>query len=152
MPRPGCRPATVISGVWVNLPRARPYHACVSIIEHGHDQASLLESLRQICVQPCNQNEPSHMYATDLKEPILPPLATEGSITLTRCLLYLQPPPPYIKTFEKELKHYPDANFSTRLINSLQHGIDCGYEGPEFANTAANLKSDSEFQPISYKT
>ena len=58
------------------------------------------------------------------------------------------PPLPCIKIFKKELKHYPGANLSTRLIISIQYGFDIGYDSPEFVNTASNLKSALEFPAI----
>ena len=32
--------------------------------------------------------------------------------------------------FEKELKHHPDKSWTSDLLQSIQHGVALGYEGP----------------------
>ena len=87
------------------------------------------------------------MSATDVEVHTQAPLAAD-------VLNNLNPLPPgpstplNIKNFEIELKNYPDKNFSTSLLNSLQYGFNVGYDGPEFPSIAKNLKSAQEFPHI----
>ena len=54
-----------------------------------------------------------------------------------------------VSEFERELRHHPDKQFVTFLLSGFTNGFDIGYSGPEFSNTAFNLKSaETHLQPI----
>lgn len=49
----------------------------------------------------------------------------------------------------KELKFYPDKHFVEFILSGFRNGFSIGYSGPEFCNTAFNLKSaETHVQPI----
>lgn len=43
--------------------------------------------------------------------------------------------------FAKELKHHPDKSWTSDLLQSIQHGVTLGYEGPRGPMEARNLLS-----------
>ena len=63
-------------------------------------------------------------------------VATSGSSELARARTPLRH-----SQFERELAHYPDKAWVTRLLHGIRYGVDIGYMGPRQPMNAPNLPS-----------